>query len=101
MDDNDRLRRQLETGVEFLDGRVVPGLDLAEINPGESRAIESEFSGLTPSRLTTGTTPPITVGNWARPSLSRSALGSGMSLAPKVTVLVWICLMPPPEPIDW
>src|SRR5215471_12419557 len=46
MHNNDRLRRQLETGVEFLDGRVVPGLDLAEIDPGEGRAIESEFSRL-------------------------------------------------------
>ena len=29
--------------------------------------------GLMPSRLTTGTMPPITVGNWARPILSSSA----------------------------
>ena len=54
-----------------------------------------------PSRLTTGTMPPITIGNWTRPSLSRSAPVSGASVAPKVTVLAWICLMPPPEPIDW
>jgi hypothetical protein len=25
----------------------------------------------------------------------------GMSEAPKSTVLDWICLMPPPEPMDW
>ena len=25
----------------------------------------------------------------------------GLSVAPKVTVLAMICLMPPPEPIDW
>ena len=53
-----------------------------------------------PSRLTTGTTPPSTVGNWTRPDFWSSSALSGMSEAPKVTVLAWICLMPPPDPID-
>ena len=35
-------------------------------------AVEHEIAGLMPSRLTTGTTPPITVGNWIRPSFSSS-----------------------------
>ena len=53
--------------------------------------------GATPGRLTTGTTPPTTVGNWNR---GPSASGfSGLSEAPKSTVLAWICLMPPPEPM--
>ena len=55
---------------------------------------------LMPSMLTTGTTPPSTVGNWIRPSFSSCSALSGMSVAPNVTVLAWICLMPPPEPID-
>ena len=40
-----------------------------------------------PSTLMTGTMPPITVGNWTRPSFSRSSAFSGASVAPKVTVL--------------
>ena len=40
-------------------------------------------------------------GNCARPDSSSSLPGSGASEAPKVTVLALICLMPPPEPIDW
>jgi hypothetical protein len=56
---------------------------------------------LMPSIFTTGTTPPSTVGNWTRPAFCSSSAFSGMSVAPKVTVLAWICLMPPPEPIDW
>ena len=57
--------------------------------------------GLTPSMFTTGTMPPMTMGNCARPNSSSSLPGSGASEAPKVTVLALICLMPPPEPIDW
>ena len=45
--------------------------------------------------------PPITVGNWIRPALSSASGFSGISEAPKVTVRAVICLMPPPEPIDW
>ena len=56
--------------------------------------------GFTPSILMTGTIPPMTIGNWARPNLSSSSPGSGLSVAPKVTVRAAICLMPPPEPID-
>jgi hypothetical protein len=57
--------------------------------------------GLMPSTFTTGTTPPITVGNCTRPYASRSACLSGMSEAPKVTSLFWICLIPSPEPTGW
>ncbi|MNN83036.1 hypothetical protein D3C81_2000410 [compost metagenome] len=56
--------------------------------------------GFTPCRLITGTTPPITVGNWTRPCLFRSSSFSGASEAPKSTVLAPICLMPPDEPMD-
>ena len=49
----------------------------------------------------TGTTPPMTVGHCARPSFCSCSPLSGMSLAPKLTVFEVICLMPPPEPIDW
>ena len=55
----------------------------------------------TPSRLTIGTTPPITDGNWARPDFSSSSGGSGLSLEPKSTVPALIWAIPPPEPIDW
>ena len=43
----------------------------------------------------------MTIGHCARPSFSSWSALSGMSVAPKVTVLAWICLMPAPEPIDW
>jgi hypothetical protein len=56
--------------------------------------------GATPRTFTTGTTPPITLGNCSSPYRFSSWTESGMSLAPKVTVLDSICLMPPPEPID-
>ena len=54
----------------------------------------------TPGRLTTGTTPPTTVGNWMKPLVARSSGFSGLSVAPKSTVLAVIWRMPPPEPID-
>jgi hypothetical protein len=54
-----------------------------------------------PLMLYTGTTPPMMAGNCIRPCFSRSAGFIGMSEAPKFTVLAVICLMPPPEPIDW
>ncbi|MDT4885939.1 hypothetical protein FQZ97_1222350 [compost metagenome] len=57
--------------------------------------------GLKPSRLTTGTVPPMMAGNWIMPSLSRSSPLTGASEAPKVTVLARICFRPPDEPIDW
>ncbi len=53
-----------------------------------------------PSMLTTGTMPPMTVGNCTSPASVRSFGVSGVSDAPNVTVLALICLMPPPEPID-
>jgi hypothetical protein len=45
--------------------------------------------------------PPITIGLCSRPAASSSSGFSGASVAPKVTVLALICLMPAPEPIDW
>ena len=51
--------------------------------------------------LTTGTTPPITVGNCTRPFLARSSSLSGASEAPKSTVLASIWRRPAPEPTDW
>ncbi|KAG1435129.1 hypothetical protein G6F56_014076 [Rhizopus delemar] len=54
-----------------------------------------------PSLLTTGTTPPITDGNWARPEAASSSGFSGASEEPKSTVLALIWAIPPPEPIDW
>ena len=50
--------------------------------------VKSRISpGLTPSILTTGTTPPITIGNcMCHPSFSNSFGARGMSLAPKSTV---------------
>jgi hypothetical protein len=53
-----------------------------------------------PLMLTTGTTPPMIIGNCNKPAAFRSSGFSGMSEAPKVTVLALICLMPPPEPMD-
>ena len=55
----------------------------------------------TPGTLMTGTTPPITDGNWARPNLASSSGLSGASEEPKSTVAALIWAMPPPEPIDW
>ena len=73
-----------------------PMKSLARVGP--SRVISP---ALTPSRFTTGTMPPMIIGHWTRPAASRSFSVSGASVAPKVTVLALICLMPPPEPIDW
>ena len=61
---------------------------------------ELKEAGLVQFPMTTGTTPPMTVGNCMTPILSSSSGFSGMSDAPKVTVRAPICLMPPPEPID-
>ncbi len=57
--------------------------------------------GRMPGRFTTGTTPPMIMGNCIRPASSSSAGFSGASDAPKSTVLALICLIPPPEPMDW
>ena len=51
--------------------------------------------------FTIGTTPPMIAGNCTSPDFSRSSALSGMSDAPKSTVLALICAIPPPEPIDW
>ena len=55
----------------------------------------------TPGRFTTGATPPITMGNWARPATSNSAGFSGLSVAPKSTVFAFIWAMPHQEPMAW
>jgi len=49
--------------------------------------------------FTTGTTPPMIIGNCSSPAAFRSSGFSGMSEAPNVTVFALICLMPPPDPI--
>ena len=49
--------------------------------------VSLSWPGVMPLMLTTGTTPPITVGNCTRPSLASSSSLSGMSEAPKSTVL--------------
>ena len=54
-----------------------------------------------PLMLTTGTTPPMTVGNCIWPFLASSSSFSGASEAPKSTVLASIWRMPAPEPTDW
>ncbi|KAG1372751.1 hypothetical protein G6F60_015591 [Rhizopus arrhizus] len=65
--------------------------------------VPSSFSapGAMPATLTTGTTPPITDGNWARPEAASSSGFSGASEEPKATGLALIWAIPPPEPIDW
>ena len=87
--------------LELLDGQTttVGALDAEALAArGPVNVISPE---LTPLRLYTGTTPPMMAGNCIRPFLSRSSGFIGMSDAPKSTVLDVICLMPPPEPIDW
>ena len=89
------------TRIELLDRRIVPVRDLAHKDFGQGRAVQGDIGpGSMPATLTTGTTPPITVGNWARPAFFSSLGVSGLSVAPKVTVLALIWAMPPPEPID-
>ena len=75
---------------------ISPRKILASVGPSNTRS-----PGLTPSMFTTGTMPPITIGHCTRPAALRSSGFSGLSVAPKVTVRALICLMPPPEPIDW
>jgi len=50
--------------------------------------------------FTTGTTPPMIIGNCTSPASFSSSGFKGMSVAPNVTVFALICLIPPPEPID-
>ncbi len=60
---------------------------------------KANFPASTPGTLITGTTPPTTVGNCIKPSLSNSAGSNGLSEAPKSTTLLVICLIPAPEPL--
>ena len=55
------------------------------------------------SRLYTTTTAPSAVGicRIAPGSFPISSSDIGASVAPKSTVPAVICLIPPPEPIDW
>ena len=46
MDQRDRGRGQLGDGVELGDGRVIPLLDLAEVDLGERRTIDHQVAGL-------------------------------------------------------
>ena len=56
--------------------------------------------GLMPGKFRIGTTAPLMTGNCTKLFLAMSSGTIGLSVAPKVTVLAMICLMPPPEPID-
>ena len=56
--------------------------------------------GLKPSKLITGTVPPMMAGNCTCPCLSKLSPDTGASVAPKSTVLALICLIPPELPID-
>ena len=98
--------------VIFSSGRARPGLAAAmaasfhlEILPRKMSAssgpVRRSAPGSMPSRLNTGTTPPMADGNWPRPEAASSSLGRGLSVEPKSTVPALIWAMPPPEPIDW
>jgi hypothetical protein len=55
-----------------------------------------------PFRFTTIASAPATVGNIWMPEAAANCSSFRMaSEAPKSTVFSVICLMPPPEPIDW
>src|SRR5574343_2038975 len=86
------------TKVIAVSGSFTPGLTeaiaesfhlviLARKISDSTSLFSFSWPGATPLTLTTGTTPPIMAGNWARPLFSRSAAGTGSSLAPKSTVL--------------
>jgi len=89
-----RLGLSFRSAASFHD-LISPRKILANVGPSSVRS-----PALTPSTFTTGTTPPITVGNCTSPYMSKSAAFSGISEAPNVTSLFWICLMPSPEPTD-
>ena len=100
MHDNDWLRRQLDTSVEFLDCRIISGLDLAQVDPCESRSIKSEFSRLNSFQVNRWDHPAHHGRELGKAALLELGLGKRISPAPNVTVLTSICLIPPPEPID-
>ncbi len=91
VNDRDRLVGKSKARVERLDGRIAPVADLADEDLRQRRAIEHELAGCNPAMFTTGTTPPITAGNWARSLASSSGPFKGLSLAPNVTVPALIC----------
>jgi len=49
----------------------------------------------TPRISTTGTTPPIIIGNYIKPCSASGLAGSGLSVAPKSTMRAIICRTPP------
>ena len=98
MDDRDARIRQLDGRVERFDRGIRPLRDLAEKDVCEQRPRKLDLTGSTPSRLTTTTTPPITIGNWPRPRLIRSFDLRGMSDAPKSTARSLTRSVPASEP---
>ena len=100
MHERDRLARQLGVRVELRDRRIVPGLDLAEIDLGERRAVDRQFARLDAVEIHDRHDAAHHRRELREADLSSSLPGSGASDAPNVTVLALICLMPPPEPID-
>jgi hypothetical protein len=51
VNNRNRLRRQFCLGVQLGDRGVIPGLDLAEKDPGESRAVDDELTGRNPGEI--------------------------------------------------
>ena len=99
------------TTLIALEGSATPGFSflIAASSQRETRPWKisakvgpssTSWPGFTPGTLTTGTMPPITTGNWARPAAFSSREVSGLSVAPKVTVFALIWAIPPPEPIE-
>ena len=101
------------TGAIALSGRFMPGLscaisgsfhfcDLAEIDVGEGLAVELELARLDALQID----DRHDAAHHHRPLretvlLAAARLSAACRVAPKSTVLAVICLMPPPEPIDW
>ena len=101
MHDGDRLLRQLDTRIELLDRRVIPGLDLAHENLGEGRTVDGQVTALDAFEIDHRHDAAHHRRELDEADLVEFVAGcSGMSEAPKVTVLALICLMPPPEPMD-
>jgi hypothetical protein len=62
MHNDNRGGGKLGVRVEFLDRRIIPLGDLAKENIGQRRTVEDEIVRAD-AVLTTGTSPPTTVGN--------------------------------------